>query len=469
MEIEILSKTMHGYASMLMKSKEISDDDHRPRTILASLNVFLKCLMISLWFPISAACVPLFLLGLLVWRLPPIISTPSRFYWYFKAVFTEGKPQDDIPLANRILIFLLMLDTLVKAPIRGVCWFLDELLYPDYHKLDLKEPVFFITAPRSGSSQLCKYLEADRDNFVIPTVAEGLAPYIWAWKLVVPVITLLGIKVQNFGGLNILGAEAKKRHEFNLFTTDTWDTTFGSLHMNQVILYLGSSFMTWAYPFVKLKRPVDEDLYVDDFIAYSDCVLRKVMYYRGRPAQRVLIKGHFLIAAKALEQRYPKAKFFTVIRYPTERICSFINLVKVLSIDSPGLMLLKPGLFPPSWRVVRDYALATQIPYCGQEMSFFSELQGNKLTIPFTLYVNNLKATLQSIYSLCNIPIPDRIVSNAVKLQSTTHNPKTYRPSYNHNFDRSLTSLGIDEEKVKEKLSDYIEWISTLDVYKRND
>ena len=46
-------------------------------------------------------------------------------------------------------------------------------------------------------------------------------------------ITSLGLKVQNFSALNILGAEAKKHHEFNLFTADTWDTTFESLHMNQ--------------------------------------------------------------------------------------------------------------------------------------------------------------------------------------------------------------------------------------------
>ena len=453
---------------MFTSVNEISDDDCRPSIVLTSLNVFLKCLTISLWFPMSVAFLPLFILGVLTWGLPPIVSAPSRFCRYFVAVFTEGKSQDHIPLTNRVLIFLLILDTLVKAPIRGVCWFLDELLYPAYHKVDMEEPVFFITGPRSGSSQLCKYLENDKENFVIPTVAEGIAPYIWAWKLAIPIFTLLKIKIQRFGGLNILGTEAKKRHEFNLFRTDTWDTTFGTLHLNQVILYLGVSFMTWAYPFVRLKQPVDEDLYINSFITYNDRVLRKVMYYRGTPAQKILIKGHFLIAAKALEQRYPKAKFFVVVRCPTDRICSFINLAKVLCIDGPGLMLLKPGLFPPPWRVIRDYAIATQIPYCEQEMSFFGQHRGNKLVIPFTMYVNNLSGTLQSIYSHCNIPIPDRVVSNAVKLQNTTHNPTTYRPSYDHNFNRSLASLGIDEEKVKEHLSEYIEWIHALDAYKKN-
>ena len=41
-------------------------------------------------------------------------------------------------------------------------------------KVDLKEPMFFLTAPRSGSAQLCKYLESDKENFIIPTVGEAL-------------------------------------------------------------------------------------------------------------------------------------------------------------------------------------------------------------------------------------------------------------------------------------------------------
>lgn len=415
----------------------------------------------------SAVCLPFFLLGVVVWGLPPIVSVPSRFYRYLIAVFTEGKPRDSIPFINRVLIFLLILDTLVKAPIRGACWFLDEIFYPTYHKVSMEEPVFFITGPRSGSSQLCKYLENDKDNFVIPTVAEGFVPYIWAWKLseklFVPIFTRLGIKLEHFGELNILSAEAKKRHVFNLFTTDTWDTVFGALHLNEVVLYLGVSFMKWGLPFARLSQPVDEDLYINCFGQYTDCVLRKVMYYRGTPTKRILIKGHFLLAAKALEQRYPKGKFFVVVRHPAERICSFINLVKVLCIDGPGFVLLRPGLHPPSWRVIRDYTMATQIPYCEQEMSFYKQNQDNKLIIPFTLYKNNLTATLQSIYSLCDVPVPEHVVSNALKLQNTTHNPTTYRPNYDHDYDRSLASLGIDEEKVNEYLSEYIEWINILD------
>ena len=125
------------------------------------------------------------------------------------------------------------------------------------------------------------------------------------------------------------------------------------------------------------------------------------------------------------------------------------------------------GLFPPTWKVIRNFVIATQIPYCQQEMSFYKDDQGNKLVIPFTVYVSSLSATLQSIYSFCNIPIPDHVISKATRLQNTTHNRTKCRASYDSNFNRSLTSLGVDEEKVKEHLTEYIEWIDQLENCKK--
>ena len=79
------------------------------------------------------------------------------------------------------------------------------------------------------------------------------------------------------------------------------------------------------------------------------------------------------------------------------------------------------------------------------------------LAIPFTMYVNNLSTTLRQIYSFCNIPIPDHVLSKAIKLQNTSHDLTKLRASYDLYLNRSLTSLGVDEDKVKEHLTEYIE------------
>ena len=112
----------------------------------------------------------------------------SRTVRYFTTVFTEGTPQDNIPFTNRVIIFVLLLNVVVKIPVNGVCWFVDELLYPAYYKVDIKELAFFITAPCSGSTQLCQYLEKDKENFIAPTVGKDrFLTFGFSRKLFIPI------------------------------------------------------------------------------------------------------------------------------------------------------------------------------------------------------------------------------------------------------------------------------------------
>ena len=455
MEIKYLTK----------HAANISDDDQGP-TKFSSLfvNIFFLCLTTTLWIPLSALCLPVFLLGLPVWGLPPTIPIWSRIWRYFTAVFTEGKPEDNVPFSNRVTMFVLILNVVIKIPVNGVCWFLDEFLYPAYHKVNIRKPIFFITAPRSGSTQLCQYLEEDKENFITPTVAEAVIPYIWFWKLLLPTLARFGIKLQHFEVSNLFGTEAKKRHEFCFSKTDTWDGLVGVWHMDIFSWCLGSSFFKWGYSYAKLEEPIDEEFY-NSFLAFTNDVMRKVIYLRGSPKQKIFLKGHFLLAAETLKQQYPKSKFFTIVRQPLDRLQSNINFLRVISVEGPHTTVW--GLSPPSWEVIRNYVISTQIPYCEQEMSFYKDDQQNKLAIPFTMYVNNLSATLQCIYTFCNIPIPDHVVSEAIKRQSTTHDRSKLKAHSHPNFNRSLTNLGVDEEKVKEHLTGYIEWVNQLENCKK--
>ena len=437
-----------------------SDDNQRPSFLAALRNIVSPCFTTLLWVPVSAVCLPFFLFGLFVWGLPPTIPVWSRIWRYFTAVFTEGTPEDNIPFTNRVIIFVLLLNVVVKIPVNGVCWFVDELLYPAYHKVDIKEPVFFVTAIRSGSTQLTQYLEEDKENFIIPSVGEMLFPYIWLWKMVIPTLGRLGmLKSHNIDLSNGFGVEAKKHHEICFSKSDTWDAIVGLWHVNIFCWCLGTSFFNWGYSYAKLEEPIDKEFH-SSLLLFTNHAMKKVMYLRGSPKQRMLLKGHFLLAAETLKQQYPKAKFFTLVRQPVDRFQSHFNFFKVVSADGPHLTVL--GLSPPTCKVIRDHVITTQIPYCEQEMSFYKDDQENRLAIPFTMYVNNLSATLQSIYSFCNIPIPDHVVSKAIEVQNTTHDRTERRASYDPNFNRSLTSLGVDEEKLKKHLTEYIEWIEEL-------
>jgi len=124
------------------------------------------------------------------------------------------------------------------------------------------------------------------------------------------------------------------------------------------------------------------------------------------------------------------------------------------------------GLFLITWKVARDFVVETQICYCEEEKLFCNrseENKTNKLAISFANYVNNLTATLQHMYSFLNIPLPDKVLSKATTLQNTTHNRTTRKSTYDPRYNRSLSSLGVYEDKIREHLTDYISWVKELD------
>jgi len=120
--------------------------------------------------------------------------------------------------------------------------------------------------------------------------------------------------------------------------------------------------------------------------------MKKVMHYRGKPNQQMLVKGHFISHVKMLEEQYSSSKFLTVLRNPVDRIQSFINYLKSLGSLN--------NLFPATRRVVRDYAVHTLVPFSKEGMSFYKEPSDNKFVIPFTTYVDNLSGTFQLLLIL---------------------------------------------------------------------
>ena len=131
----------------VVKEKFVVEDDHITKSTVSSglANILVRCFFTILWLPLSVACLPLFSVGLYIWGLPPVISPGTRYFKYCIAAFVEGSSKDNIPFTNRIVVCLITISALIKAPVSGTCWFIDELLFSGYHRIEIKEPVFFIT------------------------------------------------------------------------------------------------------------------------------------------------------------------------------------------------------------------------------------------------------------------------------------------------------------------------------------
>ena len=141
-----------------------------------------------------------------------------------------------------------------------------------------------------------------------------------------------------------------------------------------------------------------------------------------------------------------------------------MDFVRVITVD--GSVHRRFGLFPPPWRVVHDCVIEPQTCYCEDEMIFYNQSEEkvkNKLAIPFNTYVKNLVGTLQRVYSFLNIPMSSEILSKAAALQKSSHDRTKRKSTYDPKYNRSLSSVGVDEEKLKEYLANYINWMNRLE------
>ena len=201
---------------------------------------------------------------------------------------------------------------------------------------------------------------------------HALFPFIWFWKLIVPVLKTAGVikvQVKDHRDFSQPQSEYEKHHNVDLHRNGSFDIRVTVWHFNAISLYLGVDFMKWGFPFVQLiETPIDNQ-FCSSFVQYYDVILKKVMYHRGTPTQRPLVKGHFLMVADELAQRYKGAKFFTVVRESRDRFKSLINFIKVVDITQRNGFGYP--MCPMSWKVACDYVVDTQVMYCTEEKSFY--------------------------------------------------------------------------------------------------
>ena len=115
---------------------------------------------------------------------------------------------------------------------------------------------------------------------------------------------MIGLKKYFEVPSSFYGEEMKKRHNSSLFRADTIELGIGPGHMTPLSFNLGTSFCKWGLLTAALKeQPIDEEMY-RIFIESIDCIIKKVMYHRGLPKQRMFLKSHLLIAARELEPNF---------------------------------------------------------------------------------------------------------------------------------------------------------------------
>jgi hypothetical protein len=416
----------------------------RPSTTKSIVAIIPKLVMFLLVGMISIPLWPIFWLGWLIWGRPPTVVRFEQVVRYLKLTWTVQPPPPGITLLARFALTLTIIQKALSAPIKGIAWLLDELIYGrSLNTTPVKAPLFVVSAARSGSTQITLYLEEDPE-LVAPNILQCMFPYLWLWRLAPRTIGrfLTEEKVRAWIR-SMMPPESLERHEGDPFKTDTFDAAFYSCHLNQYAFSLGPDAIVDEFNFGKFA-PHNQQLWEKDFVDFVDRIGRKTLHHAGagNTSRRFLLKGHFLCGADALARRYPDGQFLTVIREPISRLQSALNYMRVNPAD-PVL-----GLIP--WEWLAAGLTQTESDYCRAEQAWFTETgNGTRCVIRFSEFVHDLETAMQKVYQCCcdmdDLP---------------PHVPKSHAPRERKRYsvNRSLAELGIDEKELRSGLASYIAW-----------
>lgn len=356
------------------------------------------------------------------------------------ALFTCEKLSWD----KRLDLVLKILQHTVLSPVSGFAWILDEILYGNLmNQCTIEQPFFVVSAFRSASTQMARELAHD-PRFYAPNASMCNFPYLWLWKLVTWIVDDAVTLDEARAYLNkSIPREFLERHDSDPFAIDTFDSSFLSSHLNGLSWRMGPAITTQEFN-TAVHAPHNRYLFENAFVQHVDRIARKAMIFlNASPDQHFLLKGHFLSSAPALANRYPEARFLSVLRDPLARIQSGVNYMAV----NPTLGR------PPDWQGLVTSLEEMEILYSQREMDFYGVDDPKRLAVRFDDFVNKKDRTMKRIYQhLLHGATPPL---NTAQVSKGSSSAKTY------SVNLSLEELGVNSAALRERFQEYYEWMKS--------
>lgn len=343
---------------------------------------------------------------------------------------------------RRLLVtILLLIILLLLGSLLFVFRLLDEILFFNYRKVSIKEPVFIISNPRSGTTFLHRLMTLDEDRY----------NYTLLYHTVFTSVTLIKF-IQLLGRLDKkIGGPLKKLVDlFESVLFSGWKnihpTGFDQSEEDEgmYILPLLSSAVCLVCPYM------DELSYltIPDRLperqrrrlkAYYESSMKRFAYATGKQKTILSKNVNSIGRMKTVLEVFPDAKVIYLIRDPQKAVPSFISMFSVTwKLHSPDI---KEDAAP--YQALGDVAI--------DFYNYFDEIKEelppeNLVVIGYKNLIADPIATIQQIYQKFDFPFSPQFSESLTKETQRQRN-------YSSKHDYSLTRYGMSELRLKERLS----------------
>lgn len=340
-----------------------------------------------------------------------------------------------------VILFVVPFGLLLQA-IHRLALALDDLFYPGYRNVEIKDPLFIVGIHRSGTTYFHHLLAQNTDNFTAFRFWELLlAPSIIerkCWSAARTIDRALGGFVRRLlvKAEDRALAELRKIHHSSLFEPEEDEVVLIPFFAS-VLLLLPFPFLEPLWRFMRFDAdlPIDEQ---DEIMArYKACVQRH-LYMHG-PRKRFLSKNPFFTAKiEAINRAFPDAQIVCNVRNPYDAIPSMLSLVSFFwrNFDND-----------PQGHTLRDMLLEMADFFYRHPMEYLPSLPPSKHA--FLLYddlTSDPRQAVLDLYERFGIPLTPAF--NA-RLLTQGHRMRTFKSRHKY----SLEQWELTEEQVRDRFA----------------
>jgi len=295
-----------------------------------------------------------------------------------------------------------------------VCCWLDGLFFPGYKKVEIKNPIFIIGHPRSGTTFFHR-LMIKTDDYLNFMSWQLFFPSITSRKFIKPIIDRKIAK----GNAVIFPPETG--HYSRLDLPEEEEQLF--MH------YCDSQFTSIIFSLGFGKADFDEILFNDE---------QSHIYYTGK--KQVMARCNFSgMRILHLAKAFPNAKFIYFYRNPLESI--------------PSHLSLNHSVFDYKWGLDNRYN-AIYYKYMENVLNNNKDLQSRVLQIHYPDLLENFETTMKNALSFMQVEVSDEL-KEAIELQAEKQ--KSYQRKHKV---YELSKFGLSEAQIRNDLNFMFEKIS---------
>ncbi len=246
-----------------------------------------------------------------------------------RKTFSVRQPAEAPPLIKRVVLLVLFGWGLLGGYlIHRVCWYLDDLFFPEYKKLQIRQPVFIIGNPRSGTTFLHRVMARDDERFFAFKLWEIFFPSIIAKK----VLTVLGRIDARLGAPAATTIQRIEKRLLGSFAEMHPTGLFHEEEDEMLLLHIfASAYLIFLFPYIDELRPLltfDRQMGSRrrrQVMAFYHGCLQRQAFIRGGHKQLLSKNPLFCEKIESLYQYFPDCRIIYLVRTPLEVIPSMIS------------------------------------------------------------------------------------------------------------------------------------------------